>query len=89
MAQTRRIEIFSAGCPVCDDVIEMVRGIACPSCDISILDMTDTAVSARADEVGVNSVPAILIDGELADCCSVRGPDEAFLRKAGIGLTLS
>lgn len=89
MTQTRKIEIFSAGCTVCDNAIQMVRDIACPSCDISILDMTDTAIAKRADQIGINSLPAILIDGELAECCSGRGAEEALLRKAGIGQPLS
>lgn len=89
MTQTRKIEIFSAGCMVCDDVVQLVQNIACPSCDISVLDMKDTAVAERANRAGINSVPAILIDGELADCCSGRGPEEASLRKAGIGQPLS
>jgi hypothetical protein len=31
------------------------------------------------------SVPAVVIDGKLADCCTGRGPDEATLRAAGLG----
>jgi glutaredoxin 3 len=36
----RKIEVFSAGCPACAETIELVNRAACPSCDISILDMT-------------------------------------------------
>jgi predicted DsbA family dithiol-disulfide isomerase len=88
MAQTRKIEIFSAGCAVCDATVQMIQDMACPSCDISVLDMKDATVAARANQVGINSVPAVLIDGQLAECCSGRGPDEASLRSAGIGQPL-
>jgi hypothetical protein len=85
MAEKRRIEIFSAGCAVCTETIKAIEAMACPSCDVTVLDMNDADVAARARQLGVRSVPAILVDGRLADCCAVRGPDEASLRHAGIG----
>jgi len=81
----RKIEVFSAGCSVCEDVITLVNRIACPSCEVTILDMKDPAVASRAKTLGVRSVPAVAIDGVLAYCCSGRGPDEATLRAAGLG----
>lgn len=86
MSQKRNIEIFSAGCPACEDTIALVRQLACPSCDVSVLDMKDAAVAKRAKALGIRSVPTVVIDGELADCCAGRGPDEAVLRAAGIGV---
>jgi glutaredoxin len=47
--------------------------------------MNDPAIAKRAKSLGVRSVPAVVIDGKLADCCVGRGPDEAVLRTAGIG----
>ena len=81
----RKIEIFSAGCPICDEAVQMVQSIACPSCDVNVLDMNDAGVASRAKDLGVRSVPAVAIDGKLADCCAGRGPDEATLRAAGVG----
>lgn len=85
MADKRKVEIFSAGCPACDETVKMVEDIACPSCDVTVLDMNDANVASRAKSFGVRSVPAVAIDGKLADCCSGRGPDEAMLKAAGIG----
>ena len=84
----RTIEVFSAGCPACADVIELVNKVACPSCEITVLDMNDARVAARAKSLGVRSVPAVAIDGALASCCTGRGPDEALLRAAGLGRPL-
>ncbi len=89
MADKRTIEVFSAGCAVCEDTITLVNSVACPSCDVSVLDMQDPAVAARAKALGVRSVPAVAIDGALADCCAGRGPDEAALRAAGLGQPLT
>jgi len=85
MANLRNIEIFSAGCPVCQETIDLVNRIACPSCEISVLDMNQPDVAARAKQLGIRSVPAVAIDGKLADCCAGRGVDEATLRAAGLG----
>jgi hypothetical protein len=88
MNARRKIEVFSAGCPVCEETVELVNSLACPSCDVIVLDMTDPDVARRAKDLGVHSVPAVLIDGKLADCCAGRGPDEATLRAAGLGQPL-
>ncbi len=89
MATQRQIEIFSAGCAVCEDTIKLVNSMACPSCNVAVLDMNQADVAARAAQLGIRSVPAVVVDGKLADCCSGRGPDEAALKAAGIGTPLA
>lgn len=88
MTQRRKVEIFSAGCATCEETVAMVRRIACSSCEVSVLDMQDAAVAGRAKALGICAVPAVLIDGKLADCCVGRGPDESTLRAAGVGQPL-
>jgi glutaredoxin len=88
MAEKRKIEVFSAGCPACIEVIETVRRAACPSCEVSVLDMKDTEVAKRAKSLGIRSVPSVVIDGKLADCCAGRGVDVEVLRAAGLGKAL-
>ena len=89
MSPKRKIEIFSAGCPLCRETIEMVEHNACQNCEVTVLDMKDPAVANRAKSLGVGSVPAVAIDGTLADCCAGRGPDEATLKAAGLGQPLT
>lgn len=85
MTSTRKVEIFSAGCAVCQDTIDLVNEMACPSCEISILDMKDQSVADRANSLGIRSLPAVVVDGKLADCCAGRGVDKDSLRQAGVG----
>jgi hypothetical protein len=85
MSTKRKIEIFSAGCAVCDETVELVNRVACPSCEVTVLDMRDNKVAERARSLGVRSVPAVAIGGKLVDCCAGRGPEEAPLRRAGLG----
>ena len=86
MNNKRRVEIFSAGCPVCEGAVQTVNQIAGSSCEVEVLDMRQPDVAARAKQLGVRSVPAVAIDGRLADCCQGRGVDEATLRSAGLGV---
>ena len=88
MSTYRKIEVFSAGCPACEETIALVNRIACPSCEVEVLDMRQPAVAAKAQTYGIRSVPAVVIDGKLADCCAGPGPEEASLRSAGLGRPL-
>jgi glutaredoxin 3 len=85
MVQTRKIEVFSAECVVCEAAVSEIEALACPSCDVSVLDMNDDAVAARAERLGVRSLPAVAVDGVLADCCAGRGIDIDTLWAAGLG----
>ena len=88
MNAKRKIEVFSAGCPVCEETIAMVSRLACSSCEVTVLSMSDRNVAERAKRLGIRSVPAVAINGQLADCCAGRGPDEKTLRAAGLGKPL-
>jgi len=82
---TRKVEVFSAGCPVCEAAVARVKALACPSCAVEVVDMASPAGAARAEALGVASLPAVAVDGRLADCCAGRGPDDGALKAAGIG----
>ena len=88
MATTRKIEVFSAGCSVCDDTVALINRIACPPCEVLILDMHKPETAEKARRYGIRSVPAVVVDGKLAACCAGRGPDEQQLRAAGVGTPL-
>ena len=88
MNAKRQIENFSAGCAVCEAAIARIDDIACPSCEVTTLDMNAPGVAERADALGIRSLPAVVIDGKLADCCTNQGVDEDALRAAGLGQPL-
>ncbi len=89
MSGKRQVEVFSAGCSLCDDAVEVVRRLACESCDVTVLSMLEPDVAARAKSLGIRSVPAVVVDGKVASCCADRGVDESALRAAGVGKPLS
>jgi len=76
------IEIFSAGCSTCNETIEMVKKVAGPEHVVQVHDMQRGDIAARAKNLGVRSLPAVVINGKLAGCCAGRGPDEHVLRNA-------
>lgn len=88
MSAKRKIEIFSAGCSACEETVKLVNQLACPSCEVTVLDMKDPAVASQAKRLGIRSVPAVVIDGKLADCCAGRGPDRSTLQATGVGQPL-
>ena len=89
MTNRRSVKVFSAGCSACEDTIQLIKRIACPSCEVSILDIHNADVAKQAKTLGIQRVPAIVIDGKVAECCASGGPDEATLRAAGLGVALA
>jgi hypothetical protein len=79
-----KVEVFSAGCATCNEAIEAIRRES-SGAEIIVHDMKDIHVVSRAKELGVRSVPAVVIDGRLAPCCSGRGVDLQALKEAGLG----
>ena len=77
----KKIEVFSAGCSVCEETIEMVKRLAGKH-EVVIHNMNKTGVATKVKGYGVRSVPAVVIDGKLASCCAGRGPDENVLKSA-------
>ncbi len=81
----RLVEVFTAGCPLCDPVVKMVQALACPSCELQVYDITK-AGAEKAKAYGVTRVPAVVVNGKLADCCRSTGVDVAVLKSAGVGV---
>ena len=77
-----QIEIYSAGCMTCQETIDMVRELAGHEHEVVIRDMQQADTADRARALGIRSLPAVVVNGALAGCCSGRGPDEKAIRMA-------
>jgi len=86
---TRKVEVFSNGDCCSEKLITAIRAAACPSCEVKVLDVMAAEVAGRANQLGVQSVPAVAINDELVCCPCECGPDLAKLRAAGLGVPLS
>ena len=79
--------MFSAGCSACDEAVAVIKRLACELCGVEVLDMRESAAAERAKRYGIKRVPAVVVDGHLAECCGGNGINEASLRAAGVGTT--
>ncbi len=85
----RKIEIFTAGCTVCEPVVEMVKSMACSSCEVIVYDLTNPAetevLQEKVKTYGIKALPAIAVNGKLLSCCQNKGISADVLKSAGIG----
>ena len=44
MKPKRKVELFTAGCPLCDKVVKLVKSLACASCEVTIYDLRKEAM---------------------------------------------
>ncbi|MGH2659574.1 MAG: thioredoxin family protein, partial [Actinomycetota bacterium] len=35
----RQVEVFTAGCPVCEPAVQLVQELACPDCEVTVHDL--------------------------------------------------
>jgi hypothetical protein len=84
-----KIEIFIAGCPLCDDAVKTVRETACPNSEITVYDLLEGCATnlcrEKAAQYEVNRVPAVVVDGRLCSCCEGSKVNAEDLRAAGVG----
>ena len=87
----RSVEIFTAGCPVCNPVVQLVKETSCESCEITIYDLVEQCEEQvcldKMKEYGIKRIPSVVVNGRLLDCCNneITADD---LTKAGIGQSL-
>lgn len=60
MAIKRKIEVFSSGCPLCHEVIDLVMREAGSSFEVIVRNMTDARGFGRATALGASWRPAVL-----------------------------
>ena len=88
MEKKRQIEVFTAGCGICEEAVEVVRRIAGSSCEVTVHNVAnDKGVEEKAKQYGIKRLPAVVVDGKLAGCCTGGGVDEAALRALGVGVS--
>lgn len=92
MIKKRQIEVFTAGCPVCEETVKQVKEAACSSCEVIVYDLNKGCETNegrdKAKGYGIKAVPVVVIDGKLASCCTNKGVDMEALKKAGLGRSL-
>lgn len=84
----RQIEIFTATCPVCEPVVQLIKDTATNDSEITIHDLREQCESkiciSKMNEYGVKRLPAIAVDGQLLGCCQNMEITKDDLVNAGI-----
>ena len=81
-----KVEVFTAGCKFCNSVETQVRKVVTDQHEVVVYNLNDENGSAeyfeRAKNYGVNSLPSVVVNGELLACCSGKGFDSELLLHA-------
>ncbi|MEX2553098.1 MAG: thioredoxin family protein [Actinomycetota bacterium] len=80
----RQVEVFTAGCPVCEPAVQLVKETACSHCEVTVYNLNEQGADT-ARQYDLKTVPAVVVDGTLVSCCDNRGPNAEELRRVGIG----
>ena len=88
MSDKRRVEIFTSNTYICDEVVKLVESIACDSCDVKVYNLNYEG-QEKARAYGITSVPTVVVDGKIADCCRQGKVSKSELVAAGIGKPIS
>lgn len=85
----RQIEVFTAGCPVCEPVVKTVKEMACDSCEVTVYNIVeqceDKVCVDKMNKYNITSLPAVAVNGELLACYQNRGVSKKDLAAAGVG----
>jgi hypothetical protein len=81
-----QIEIFTAGCLVCEPVVQLVKDTAGVNCDITIHNLSELYDVDICKKHNIKRLPAVAVDGKLLDCCKNIDITKKDLINAGIGV---
>lgn len=81
-----KVEVFTAGCKFCGDVESKVAEIVGDKHEVIVYNLNDESRSSEyyelAKNYGINSVPSVVVNEELLNCCSRKGFDPGILSRA-------
>ncbi len=64
-----RIEIFTAGCPLCDETVKEIENNFSEN-EINIYNLNESRkVGEKSKSYGINKIPAVVVNGNLLNCC--------------------
>jgi len=62
----RTIEVFTAGCPVCQDTVELVRrAVGQCGCELIEHRCEGDTCCAEATKYGIRTLPTLVVDGSI------------------------
>ena len=79
--KTNKVEIFTAGCSLCDETVEEVKNIFSEK-EIIIYNLIKALDLNKAKEYEIYRVPSVVVNGRLLNCCKNNKVDKKELTEA-------
>lgn len=61
----KKIEVFTADCPLCKDTLELIRKEVCSECEVIERRCSQDECCEPAKSYGVKAVPTVVVDGKI------------------------
>ena len=61
----KRIEIFTADCPLCKDTLELIRNEVCSECEVIERRCSGVECCQSAKDYDIKAVPTVVVDGKI------------------------
>lgn len=82
MKPKNRIEVFSAGCPFCQDTLKLVRGaVAGCGCEVIERRCAGTECCAEAGQYGIKTMPTVVVNGQIVFAGRISAAQAALLAR--------
>ena len=66
MKAKNRIEVFSAGCPLCNETLTLVKNsVGACGCEVVERRCTEAECCTEAKELGVRTMPTVVVNGQI------------------------
>ena len=78
----RKIEVFSAGCPICKETVAAVKDAASAcGCEVVEKHCSGDECCTEAKQYGIRMMPTVVVDGQIAFEGRVTRAQAALLRR--------
>ena len=72
----RKIEVFTAGCPLCDETLKLVKE-SVASCGCEVIERRGT----DAKQYGIKAIPTVVVDSEIVFEGKISRAQAALLKR--------
>ena len=80
MAGKRKIEVFTAGCSLCDDTLQLVKdAVALCGCEVTERRCPPQQMCEEGKAYGVRAMPTVVVDGAIMFEGRITGEQAALL----------
>ena len=62
----KKIEVFTADCPLCKETLELIKKEACTECEVIERRCSSDECCTSTKDYGIKAVPTIVVDGKIA-----------------------